>query len=282
MDLITLVTGPPRSGTSCVTGLLERCGFNLGQGVRILRQKTAYNPQGHFEPDLLFAINDRLLFEASHGEGNAFAHLLQDARSGEGDISCVPEEQALAELAAKRAQYFQLFVRKFDGELCKDPLMCLTLPFWQQHWPALRRVIFCLRHPLAVALSMAKRYGITVEQGLALWQTYVTRFFHGAKQCRVFVFDFDAFCVRPADTFAPLLDWLDRPMTHENIRRCLNDFFGSEHVHWSFDEAALHDIPLHISNLYLDLRSSHLHGFPTSSPSPSERAGGEAVQDTDQ
>ena len=40
---------------------------------------------------------------------------------------------------------------------------------------------------------MHKRYGISVEQGLELWQTYVSRFFECDKRCPVYVFDFDAF-----------------------------------------------------------------------------------------
>ena len=52
MNKVTIVTGPLRSGTSCVTGLLELCGFDLGKNVRILRNPTPMNPRGHFEPDL--------------------------------------------------------------------------------------------------------------------------------------------------------------------------------------------------------------------------------------
>lgn len=58
MTSVTLVTGPLCSGTSCVTGLLELCGFDLGRRVRILRNPTDYNPKGHFEPDLLVTISE--------------------------------------------------------------------------------------------------------------------------------------------------------------------------------------------------------------------------------
>ena len=240
MKDVTVVTGPMRSGTSCVTGLLERCGFDLGRNVRILRNQTEHNPKGHFELDLLFTINERLLSEVPNGEWGIFR---------------VPEERSLAELAAKRERYFRLFIRKFDGKLYKDPLMCLTLPFWEKHWSELRRAVFCLRHPLAVARSMEKRYGLSVEHGLELWQTYVTRFFHSAKRSRVFVFDFDAFLRTPFVVFVPLLDWLGRPMKAEDIRECLDDFFDSKHIHWSFDDAVLRDLPTDVRDQYLEVRS---------------------------
>ena len=193
---VTIVTGPLRSGTSCVTGLLELSGFDLGRNVRILRRPSEHNPRGHLEPDLLFTINERLLIEASGG--------------GCGVLR-VPEREALAGLAGKRERYFRLNIRKFDGELCKDPRLCLTLPFWERHWPELRRAVFCLRHPMAVARSMQKRYGISRSEGLELWHTYSRRFFQADKRCRVFVFDFDAFARDPIVEFAPLLDWLGRP-----------------------------------------------------------------------
>ena len=41
----SIVTGPMRSGTSCVTGLLERCGFDLGRNIRVLRDSTPMNPR---------------------------------------------------------------------------------------------------------------------------------------------------------------------------------------------------------------------------------------------
>jgi len=240
MSAITIVTGPLRSGTSCVTGMLERCGFNLGQHVRILRNETPMNPKGHFEPDLLYAINERLLVETPGGIWNPL---------------CPPPEKALSELAFARERYFQLFIRKFDGELCKDPLFCLTLPFWERHWPELHRAIFCLRHPLAVAYSMHQRYMISLERGVELWQTYTMRFFQSHKRSQVFVLDFDAFTSAPVSTFDKLLNWLERPLPQQELLRRFDGFFDTEYVHWNYGAAELETIPVDIRDLYATLRS---------------------------
>ena len=241
MKEITVVTGPMRSGTSCVTGLLERCGFDLGRNVRILRKKTRYNPMGHFEPDLLFVINERLLSESSKDMGSL--------------LPPVPEQRSLSRVAAQRDKYFRLFIRKFDGELFKDPLMCLTLPYWEQHWPELKRAVFCLRHPLAVARSMENRYKVSVEQGLDLWHIYVSRFLNYQKQSSVFIFDFDAFIKEPVDLMESLLNWLGRPMDREEIGRHLNGFFSPEYVAFYYGHAELQHIPAHSRDLYLDVRT---------------------------
>jgi hypothetical protein len=239
-DHVTVVTGPLRSGTSCLTGLLEYCGFDLGRNIRVLRKPTEHNPKGHFEADLLFTINSRLLFEAGEGDG----------------IFQVPDAQALADLAANRPRYFQLFLRKFDGELCKDPLFCLTLRHWEAHWPALRRAIFCLRHPMAVARSIEKRYGISIQEGLELWQTYSTRFFCDTRRCEIFVFDFDAFQRKPQAVFTQVLDWLDRPQPEAELQKQLIGVWDETFVHWAFDETKLQSLPGPVRDWYLMLQSN--------------------------
>jgi hypothetical protein len=235
---ITIVTGPARSGTSSVTGLLEGCGFNLGRNVRILREQSADNPRGDLEPDLLLAINYRLLAEA------------RSERPGE-----LPNEEALAALAAQRENYFQIFIRKFDGDLIKDPMLCLVLPLWEQRWDELRNVIYCLRHPLEVARSCEKRYGQTAEQGLELWNIFTRRFFASSKRRRVFVFDFNAFLNSPFDNFVPLLEWLGRSMPGAEVQRRLDEILGPRHIHWSCDETDLQKLPVHVRELYLKVRA---------------------------
>ena len=236
--VITVVTGPLRSGTSCVTGLLERCGFDLGGNVRILRKLTEHNPRGHFEPDLLFTINDRLLFEVP---GDDF------------DMFHVPDEPALRKLADKRDRYFQMFIRRFDGQVFKDPLLCLTLPFWEERWPEIQRTIFCLRHPMAVARSMEKRCRLPLDQSLDLWTTYATRFF-SVERSATFVFDFDAFTKEPHGALARLLRWLERPMTSDAVAMCLENFFEATHVHWS-DVDCASGVPSNILDIYEGIRT---------------------------
>jgi len=240
MKEVTLITGPLRSGTSFITGLLECCGFSLGNNVRVLRKPTEENPKGHFETDLLYTINVRLLYETKK------------------DHLCIiepPEKADLKALSLKRINYFRLFLRKFDGELCKDPLMCLTLPLWEPYWKELRRIVFCLRHPLAVARSIEKRYWIPVDIGFNVWKTYVTRFFNFASRCKVFIFDFDAFRKSPYFVFNTLLNWLNRPMMEGDIKCQIDKFFGSDYVHWTFDTNEQQNIPDDVWKLYIKLQS---------------------------
>ena len=239
MKNITVITGPFRSGTSCVTGLLERCGFDLGKNIRVLRDPTEHNPKGHFEHDLLFAINERLIIEAGQSDTGIF---------------CVPTSDELALLAPKRERYFNLFIKKFDGELCKDPLLCITLSLWEQHWPDLRKAIFCLRHPLAVARSMNKRYGITIEQGLELWQTYTQRFFYSPRKTDIFIFDFDAFIHDPVPVFSHLLHWLNKVVDPTVVGQHIDSFVLEKYGRSVPAEDQC--VPEPVENLYRDLKAA--------------------------
>jgi hypothetical protein len=235
MKTMTVVTGPMRSGTSCLTGLLERCGFDLGRNIRVVRAESEYNPKGHFETDLLFTINYRLLTEVPGREY---------------DIFSIPAHDALAELACKRENYFQLFLNKFDGNLCKDPLLCVTLAFWEKRWPQLQNVVYCLRNPLDVAHSMTKRYQISIQQGLHTWQEYTSRLFSSDTRCKVFIFDFDLFARAPVSTMASLLDWLEKPMKENEIAGILEGFFSLEYIHAFVDKTGQQNIPAKIQKMY--------------------------------
>ena len=55
------VTGMHRSGTSCFTGLLARCGFSLGRAYPLLNESRMDNEKGHFENLAAVAINETIL-----------------------------------------------------------------------------------------------------------------------------------------------------------------------------------------------------------------------------
>jgi hypothetical protein len=70
----------------------------------------------------------------------------------------------------------------------KDPRSCLTLPFWQRLLPEMRYVV-CLRNPVDVAHSLARRDGFSAKKSSKLWLGHVTSALkHSAGQSRLIVF----------------------------------------------------------------------------------------------
>jgi len=204
-----------------------------------MRKASENNPKGHFELDLLYAINQRLMIE-SFGGGR--------------DITDVCEYKDLAALAEQRARYFHLFLAKFNGDLCKDPLFCITLPFWKKHWPEQRKTIFCMRHPYSVAQSMVARYGLTERQALEVWRTYTERFFDYIAPNDVYIIDFDRFVQTPLIVFSALLNWLEQPIKLVDVQAYIEAFFNHHYVSWNAPEGELTDIYHDIMPVYLQVK----------------------------
>ncbi len=168
-----VVLGMHRSGTSAVTRLLERLGCYVGEPHETLAADFA-NPVGYFERrdvvdldrDLLRVLGcwwyDPLRFDP--------ANLNREERGRfAGRVRTV-----LARLAERGEPW-----------AIKDPVLCLTLPFWRDHMPAPPVCVMTLRDPREVAASLAARDGFPHAFGLALWEHYqraALRHSHGLPQ----------------------------------------------------------------------------------------------------
>ena len=60
VDLKVIITEPPRSGTSFITGCIHRMGFNVGS-EKWLKQADIFNPYGYYECLPLLEISIRIL-----------------------------------------------------------------------------------------------------------------------------------------------------------------------------------------------------------------------------
>ncbi len=134
--------------------------------------------------------------------------------------------------------------------------MCITLPYWAPRWPELRSIIFCLRHPLAVARSIEKRYAVPISKGLDVWRTYTERFFDFADTADlpVYIFDFDEFQAAPVEVLSTLADWSGRDISRKEIVSVLEEFYSPGDVHWNIGESELFYLPDRIAALYMDIR----------------------------
>jgi len=104
-----IVSGMHRSGTSCITGLLERCGFSLGTSHPIHPIKNVWNPKGYFENMQMLAINDTILKHAG------------------GRWDQVPPERNIEITGDRLAKAVSDFGTQFNGEVAKDPRTCVTI-----------------------------------------------------------------------------------------------------------------------------------------------------------
>jgi tetratricopeptide (TPR) repeat protein len=157
---LVLVLGMHRSGTSCLTGLLEDIGFSAGKVDRW----DPFNHKGNREDERVNRLNNALLQTANFA-WNAPPPLTWDV------------EQAVSPDFMQQRDVLLTSPDPLDPSprILKDPRILLTLPFWCETSADLR-FIGIFRHPWAVACSVAARdTGQSLEDGLALWLAYNER-----------------------------------------------------------------------------------------------------------
>lgn len=157
-----LVLGMHRSGTSAVTQLLALAGASLPANVM---PGDEHNAKGYFEPWKIALFNDRRLRAAGSAWDDIFAFPFRP----------LPD----AEEAAWLAQAGELFDAEYGRSawpLMKDPRATVLLPFWRRVLEARgvgARCVIPVRHPLAVAGSLARRDGFSPQKSVLVWSAYM-------------------------------------------------------------------------------------------------------------
>lgn len=157
-----LVLGMHRSGTSAVTQLLALAGASLPANVM---PGDEHNAKGYFEPWKIAIFDDERLRAAGSAWDDPFAYPFRP----------LPPDEERTWLDRASA----LFDEEFGDAawpLMKDPRATVLLPFWRavlaERGVGLRCVI-PVRHPLAVAGSLARRDGFPPEKSVLVWSAYM-------------------------------------------------------------------------------------------------------------
>jgi hypothetical protein len=152
------VVGMHRSGTSLVARLLHAMGCYAGEEDQ-LPPPDVFNPTGYWEHRDVWALDEEILATLD-------GTWLDPDRV---DLGRLSEESR--KKFVKRARGI---VDDFDTHgswVMKDPRLAILFPIWRE---ALERPICVLiwREPWAVARSIARRDGLPLAVGLALWEEY--------------------------------------------------------------------------------------------------------------
>lgn len=146
---VVCLLGMHRSGTSCLTGSLQRAGLFLGK----YHTWSHHNARGNRENPDVMALHEAIL----------------EANGGRWDRP--PARVDWREEHRWRAHEILAMYADHPQWGFKDPRTLLTLDGWLQLVPNMRRVgIF--RHPIAVTESLNSRGGFARDRGLFLWDYY--------------------------------------------------------------------------------------------------------------
>jgi len=169
-DLV-IVLGMHRSGTSCLTGLLQQAGLELGDVVT----EAPYNTKGNRENLGIMELNNEVL---SYNNGSWDSPPRQ--------ITWNPD------LEDSRDMILNLYSNQTIWGF-KDPRVIFTLPFWLKGLRGTKlHFIGTIRHPLKVAKSLnARQSSMSIEKGIDLWKRYNERLLEYRKKYNFHIVDFD-------------------------------------------------------------------------------------------
>jgi GT2 family glycosyltransferase len=183
------VLGMHRSGTSAVTRIINLLGVPICREADLVPAAPS-NPRGHWESASMVRVNDELLRRL----GRAWW--------------CPPRlGQAWHQDSSAEAEIFTS-IHPTTQWVCKDPRLCLTLPFWLQALRVRVIAILVIRSPMEIARSLKQRNGFYTELSIALWERYVHHALAGLGGIPTSVVRFDDLLNEPMETAVRLQAFL--------------------------------------------------------------------------
>ena len=195
---VVLVTGMHRSGTSLIALMLRRAGMHFGGPL--LDEPRSDAPLGYGEHAAVVALHEDLL-----------ARLGRTWHGPDGAQPLPHDWQRRPETLRVRQTLGDLIDRELHARrswFVKDPRISRLLPMWlgllEERDVAVEAVL-CVRHPSAVAGSLARRNGMSEEQALRVWQAHLADFLDSFGYGRARIVAYDVLLRAPQTTFAKLL-----------------------------------------------------------------------------
>jgi hypothetical protein len=224
-----LVIGMHRSGTSCLTGLLEEAGVHLGD----VSKWNPHNRRGNQEHPEVVAVNEAVLA----------ANRAAWDRPPEGECHWGHDQRHRRDA----------ILAAYDGHepwAIKDPRTLLTLAGWLEGAADLH-LVATFRHPLAVARSLQARGRGELADWLDLWIRYNRRLLRvlEARPCPLVCFD----------TPAPLyLQRVRQVLESLGLTLPVDPGFFDEHLRTHDADLVPEPLPAECLELYCALRA-HAH-----------------------
>lgn len=178
---LIVVLGMHRCGTSAITRGLQVLGVDLGN--RLMPLDSGNNDKGFWEDIDINALNVEML----NALNNDWHHL---TLIGQQDMDLLKREGFFIR-AAELIQQKTINTTLFGF---KDPRISKLLPFWKEVFDNANyhvSYVLATRHPISVALSLAKRNGIDMEKSHLLWLIHMVKSLSGIINSNYLVVDYD-------------------------------------------------------------------------------------------
>ena len=236
------VLGMHRSGTSCLTGIMQNFGVELGE----VYTENPANKKGNRENSRIVFLNDAVLI---HNQGSWDNPQVAVRWTKE---MAHERDSIIKELDARGATHWGF----------KDTRTLFTLPFWLE---AIDKPAFIgtFRHPQRVALSLNKRDGAPLATSLELWCRYNKRLLEVARQFNVALVDFDA---APDDYLNDAIGKLIALGLNAGKEAEARSFFDAGLRNQAASAVTAENLPLEVLELYQELLAYNRHYSVKSAP----------------
>lgn len=201
MKKAAVIIGMHRSGTSAIAGLVSHFGFDTGKDIL---PPADDNIKGFYENSRILAFNDQLLHRLGARWHSTYLVPPDWFKSG------IFNDESVALGSILRDQF-----NEDQRILLKDPRICVLLPIYIEAFRLLHIepvFILSVRHPDAVASSLARRNGFSYGKTLMLWMDHVIRSeYYTRGHNRLFVV-YEKMLCEPDHTCAELFTLLEPGM----------------------------------------------------------------------
>lgn len=222
MKTCIIVLGMHRSGTSALTGTLEKIGIMLPQDLL-----PAYedNPKGFFEGQKVIELNERLL--AANGSN------YDDTR-----FNTKISEESIAQHLGETKSFLQ---EEFSYSKCfalKDPRMCITFPLWERALLELGieiKVVIPYRNPFEVARSLKKRNDFSIEKSLLLWAKHLLLAEKYSRKYKRHFISFNSLINNTADSLPELAKFAGVELSQSAVTTVQEQFLDPTLKHHNLD-----------------------------------------------
>ena len=212
-----VVLGMHRSGTSALTRCLSLLGAELPANLMIGGDS---NKKGHWEPEYIAQINDRLLAELNSRWDDWRALDLDFLSKGRRSFFKSEIKRILTEEFGKS----ELFV-------LKEPRICRLAPLYFETLRSLGaqpKVVFPYRNPVDVARSLHKRNGIEPTIGQLYWLRHICDAeFASRGEPRVFI-RYDSLLADWSSEIGRVIDAHELSQPTAKVKREINSFLDAD------------------------------------------------------
>lgn len=211
MKTCIVVLGMHRSGTSAITGALEKIGVALPQDLWPAQED---NPKGFFEGRKVIELNEKLLAQ----NGSNYDDTRFNIQISEESISLhLDEAKRCIEQDFAYSKVFAL----------KDPRMCITFPLWERALLELGieiKVVIPYRNPFEVARSLKKRNDFSTEKSLLLWAKHLLFAEKYSRKYSRFFIGFDQLIAKTAYVLPKLSEFVGVELSQEAMASVKDEF----------------------------------------------------------